>query len=187
MVLTIAMTTLVGCNRDNGNPGGGGNVATTPNTFCLNQPPGTPGCQGFQNVGWNGWNGFQPYPVGANGWMGAPNFMGCNQFTGTWAPIYGGNMGLGCVNMGLLPHPFNTAAGWGNINWWTPPAALATGFGGWGGGIWGGGGFGVGAGGAWGGFMRWCQVIAPGTCGVGQCVPFNAGNPMGFCVGGGVW
>lgn len=189
-VLVLGLALMTGCNRDNGNNnGGGGGVATTPNTWCLNQAPGTPGCQGFQNAGWNG---IQPYPYG-NGMFG-PNFSGCNQFAGgfngvpaggAWAPIYGANMGLGCINMMALPYPYNMQSMWGNINWWNYPQA--TGFGGWGAGIYGGIGFGVGVGGQWGGMARYCQINAPGTCGFGQCIPVHPGSFMGICVGGGMW
>jgi hypothetical protein len=191
-MMVLGLSLVAGCGRENNNNGGGGGggVATTPNTYCLNQAQGAPGCQGFQNVGWNG---IQPYPIGVGGF--GSNFAGCNQFAGgfngaaggSWAPIYGANMGLGCVNMMALPYPYNTQSAWGNINWWNYPQA--TGFGGWGGAIGFGGGFGVGmgVGGQWGGFMRYCQINAPGTCGYGQCVPFHAGSFTGFCVGGGMW
>ena len=146
---------VVGCGDKNGG-NSNSNVATTPNTYCL-QNSGT-GCTGYGQVDPRY---VQPYPYGPNGYGGGGYYNGCNQYPGQWAPIYGANNGLGCMNMAYAPQP----------NYWQYPSAY--GYGG------------------YQGFTSYCVVTNSywsngwsrgGTsCVYGTCRPFQPGGYDGYC------
>lgn len=114
--LTFMTIGLSACGDRNGNSNNS-NVATTPNTYCLQNGSST--CTGYGQVDPRF---IQPYAYGYgaggfySGCGGYPNQYPTMYPNGQWQPIYGSGFGMGCMNMAYAgPSPIYGSSGYASF------------------------------------------------------------------------